>query len=277
MAAERAPAFNPTDLHSVKLHAPAVSAVMTFHVRVNAREVGIDIDLAVDFLPSTHVALDDDYRVFREQFSLLVATAQQRIENQARRRMVEAERDRLLDAPVGAAVMLGQNLDCHLVNSVYAAVSGRPAEQMVNKPFVEVYPELLSSPVHEKFKEVYRSGDARSIVRWTGPGPGPRQERDRITRWPGVDDNHDAASMLAMLLEASGHHVMVENSSRKALERAKQGAPQVCILDIGLPEMDGIELAKRLRALPETASALLVAVTGYGQEQDREQTKAAGF
>jgi PAS domain S-box-containing protein len=92
-----------------------------------------------------------------------------------------------------------------------------------------------------------------------------------------VDDNEDAASMLAMFLEALGHHVTVEQSSRKALERAKQEAPQVCILDIGLPEIDGIELAKRLRAQPETVGSLLIAVTGYGQDQDRKQTRAAGF
>jgi CheY-like chemotaxis protein len=92
-----------------------------------------------------------------------------------------------------------------------------------------------------------------------------------------VDDNEDAASMLAILFEASGHQVTVEHSSRNALERAKQTAPQVCILDIGLPEMDGIELAKRLRAQPETAHSLLIAVTGYGQDQDRKQTQAAGF
>jgi CheY-like chemotaxis protein len=92
-----------------------------------------------------------------------------------------------------------------------------------------------------------------------------------------VDDNADAASMLAMVLEASGHQVTVEHSSRKALERAKQEAPQVCILDIGLPEMDGIELAKRLRTQPETAHSLLIAVTGYGQDQDRKQSRAAGF
>jgi CheY-like chemotaxis protein len=92
-----------------------------------------------------------------------------------------------------------------------------------------------------------------------------------------VDDNEDAASLLAMLLEASGHHVTVEHSSRRALVRAKQEAPHVCILDIGLPEMDGLELATRLRAQPETASALLIAVTGYGRDEDRKQTQAAGF
>ena len=92
-----------------------------------------------------------------------------------------------------------------------------------------------------------------------------------------VDDNVDAASMLALLLEAAGHRVITEHGSRSALERARKEMPQVCLLDIGLPEMDGIELARRLRAQPETADTLLIAVTGYGQEQDRKQTLEAGF
>lgn len=92
-----------------------------------------------------------------------------------------------------------------------------------------------------------------------------------------VDDNADAASLLAMLLETSGHEVLVEHGSRRALELATKVAPQVCLLDIGLPEMDGNELAQRLRAQPETAKSVLIAVTGYGQEQDRKQTLAAGF
>jgi CheY-like chemotaxis protein len=92
-----------------------------------------------------------------------------------------------------------------------------------------------------------------------------------------VDDNVDAASMLSMLLEAGGHEVMTEHGARAALARAEAEAPQVCILDIGLPEMDGNELAHRLRAMPQTAGAMLIAVTGYGQENDRKQTLAAGF
>jgi CheY-like chemotaxis protein len=92
-----------------------------------------------------------------------------------------------------------------------------------------------------------------------------------------VDDNEDAADTLAMLLEASGHEVLVEHSSGRALARAVEAAPQVCLLDIGLPDMDGAELARRLRAMPETAGALLVAVTGYGQESDRARTRDAGF
>jgi len=92
-----------------------------------------------------------------------------------------------------------------------------------------------------------------------------------------VDDNIDAATMLAMLLQASGHAVMVEYGARAGLARARAERPDVCLLDIGLPEMDGNELAQHLRALPETAHALLIAVTGYGQESDRQRTQAAGF
>jgi signal transduction histidine kinase/ActR/RegA family two-component response regulator len=92
-----------------------------------------------------------------------------------------------------------------------------------------------------------------------------------------VDDNADAASMLAMLLEVSGHKVIIEHASRSALERARKDPPQVCLLDIGLPEIDGIELARRMRAQPETGHSLLIAVTGYGQKEDREKALAAGF
>jgi len=92
-----------------------------------------------------------------------------------------------------------------------------------------------------------------------------------------VDDNEDAADALAMLLEVSGHEVMVEHSSRRALARAAEVHPDVCLLDIGLPDMDGTELARHLRMRPETADALLVAVTGYGQESDRARTREAGF
>jgi signal transduction histidine kinase len=92
-----------------------------------------------------------------------------------------------------------------------------------------------------------------------------------------VDDNVDAAVTLSMLLEANGHQVRVEHDPLEALEGALDTPPQVCLLDIGLPGIDGLELARRLRARPGTAGALLIAVTGYGQESDRQQILAAGF
>jgi PAS domain S-box-containing protein len=92
-----------------------------------------------------------------------------------------------------------------------------------------------------------------------------------------VDDNVDAAQMLAALLEVQGHAVSVEYDGRGALERARRERPDVLLLDIGLPDMDGYELARRLRAQPENGRATLVALTGYGQSQDREEAQQAGF
>ncbi len=92
-----------------------------------------------------------------------------------------------------------------------------------------------------------------------------------------VDDNVDAAELLGMMLESAGHRVHIEHHSAAALDYAEASAPDACILDIGLPVMDGNELARRLRALPRMRQALLVAVTGYGRPQDREAALAAGF
>jgi CheY-like chemotaxis protein/two-component sensor histidine kinase len=92
-----------------------------------------------------------------------------------------------------------------------------------------------------------------------------------------VDDNVDAAQSLAALLEAKGHHVIVEENADSALRSIERGSVQIFILDIGLPGMDGYELARRLRAHPQTANGILIALTGYGQAHDRVLSKAAGF
>jgi PAS domain S-box-containing protein len=92
-----------------------------------------------------------------------------------------------------------------------------------------------------------------------------------------VDDNIDAAEMLKLLLEAMGHEVLVEYGALRALEQAKRYTPQVCLIDIGLPEIDGNEVARRLRKQSENATAVLIAVTGYGHDSDRVSSLAAGF
>jgi CheY-like chemotaxis protein/two-component sensor histidine kinase len=92
-----------------------------------------------------------------------------------------------------------------------------------------------------------------------------------------VDDNVDAAQMLAALLEVQGHAVSVEYDGKGALERIRREPHEVLLLDIGLPDMDGYELARRLRSQPESAGATLVALTGYGQSQDRKEAEQAGF
>jgi signal transduction histidine kinase/CheY-like chemotaxis protein len=92
-----------------------------------------------------------------------------------------------------------------------------------------------------------------------------------------VDDNKDAAETLQLLLEAVGHQVLIAHNAHDALLIARQTSPAVLFLDIGLPDLDGYELACRLRALPETTRSSLVAVTGYGQPEDRERATKAGF
>jgi CheY-like chemotaxis protein/two-component sensor histidine kinase len=92
-----------------------------------------------------------------------------------------------------------------------------------------------------------------------------------------VDDNRDAVESLSVLLELEGHAVQSAPDGLQALELAPSFLPQVILLDIGLPGMDGYEVAQRLRDLPETRQALLVAVTGYGQPEDRARSRAAGF
>jgi CheY-like chemotaxis protein len=92
-----------------------------------------------------------------------------------------------------------------------------------------------------------------------------------------VDDNADAAMMLAMFLRAVGHDVAVEHTPSAAFAAASASLPDVCILDIGLPEMDGYELASLLKKQEATSQVALIAVTGYGQAQDRERSIEAGF
>jgi DNA-binding response OmpR family regulator len=92
-----------------------------------------------------------------------------------------------------------------------------------------------------------------------------------------VDDNQDAAHTLELFLKAAGHEVRVAYRSGEALEAARAFRPEVCLLDIGLPDFDGNQLARRLRMMPQAAGARLVAMTGYGRQQDRDAATAAGF
>jgi signal transduction histidine kinase/ActR/RegA family two-component response regulator len=92
-----------------------------------------------------------------------------------------------------------------------------------------------------------------------------------------VDDNVDAAELLAMSLVKSGYKVEVEHSAVAALERVRTSAPDVFLLDIGMPNIDGNQLARELRRLAATKDTTLIAVTGYGTRHDRLAAVAAGF
>jgi CheY-like chemotaxis protein len=92
-----------------------------------------------------------------------------------------------------------------------------------------------------------------------------------------VEDNPDVRTMLVYLLKRDGHEVRAVGDGPEALTAAEEFLPEIVLLDLGLPGMDGYEVARRLRASSRTAEALLVALTGYGQAEDREKTYAAGF
>lgn len=92
-----------------------------------------------------------------------------------------------------------------------------------------------------------------------------------------VDDNEDAATLLATLIERKGFATEVAFHGKAALAIAEKTIPQMAFLDIGLPEMDGYELCRRLRQLPGWDKVELIALTGYGQQNDRDHAAAAGF
>ncbi len=92
-----------------------------------------------------------------------------------------------------------------------------------------------------------------------------------------VDDSHDAADFLAQLLEIWGYEAAVCYDGERALDAASANPPDVVLLDLGLPRMDGYEVARRLRRLPRMDTAFVVALTGYGRESDVQHCKEAGI
>jgi signal transduction histidine kinase len=92
-----------------------------------------------------------------------------------------------------------------------------------------------------------------------------------------ADDNNDALESLATLLQLSGHEVYTAANGAMALESAEQHRPEVALLDIGMPKLDGYEVARRIRAQPWGQRITLVALTGWGQDSDRKRSQEAGF
>jgi CheY-like chemotaxis protein len=119
------------------------------------------------------------------------------------------------------------------------------------------------------FDKLLAPAPARSV-----PARGVAAARRRILV---VEDNLDSAEAMLLLLKGVGHEVTVVSDGREAVDVAKRLRPEVILLDIGLPGMDGYELARMLRNMPETRSARLIAVSGYGQQKDRARSREAGF
>jgi CheY-like chemotaxis protein len=92
-----------------------------------------------------------------------------------------------------------------------------------------------------------------------------------------VDDCAEAADCLAIFLRLFGHQVMTSYTGPGTLAAAATFRPQIIFLDIGMPKQDGYDVAKRLREIPELSSTVIVALTGWGREEDRRRAKEAGF
>jgi len=114
-----------------------------------------------------------------------------------------------------------------------------------------------------------KTGEGHALV---SPGPARRGRRVLI-----VDDNEESAELLSAFLTASGYQCFVAGDGRRALALSQEARPDVAIVDIGLPDIDGHQLARELRALPLRPAPKLIALTGYAQDRDRVLAAEAGF
>jgi hypothetical protein len=138
---------------------------------------------------------------------------------------------------------------------VFSAGLGRGSEFVVRLPQVRI-------------------GRSARESRAPGAGVAPAANPQRILV---ADDNVDAADGLKLLLELGGDQVRVAYDGVSALAVAREFRPQVALLDVGMPRLDGYEIARRMRAAEETRGTVLIAVTGWGQPEDRRRSQAAGF
>ena len=137
----------------------------------------------------------------------------------------------------------------------YSDGPGRGSEFVVKLPVAPASPHEPPLPAHPK----------------------PPVEKARSWRVLVVDDHADSADSLSLILEHLGHEVETAYDSRTALSIACNFRPGIVFCDLGLPVMDGYQVARRLRALPETRDTILVALTGYGQDEDKQRSLSAGF
>jgi CheY-like chemotaxis protein len=171
-----------------------------------------------------------------------------------------AQGDRALERPRGG-LGIGLTLVKSLVEMHGGTVTGasdglgKGSEFTVRLPMVEPPPESRGEPAPA-------AAAARAIVR---------------RRVLVVDDNLDAAESLVELLRLMGHDVRAAHDGVAAVAAAAEFRPDLALIDIGLPELNGYEVAHRIREAADSRDMLLVALTGYGQEEDRRKSREAGF
>lgn len=141
--------------------------------------------------------------------------------------------------------------------------------ELANQPGVAGSTFVIRLPSLDEHADA--AGQARALQ------VGDQERPARALRVLVVDDNADAADMLAALLSLLGHSLQVANDGPQALELAAGWRPEVVFLDIGMPGMNGYQVAERLSAVPGRESMVLIALTGWGEADDRTRSKAAGF
>lgn len=149
---------------------------------------------------------------------------------------------------------------------------GRGSTFAVRLPIWEE-PVMQKSNSHKPVSE--GGAEASSVAEGAERSAASTQAKSR--RVLVVDDNEDAAQMLAMLLELWGHDVRMAHDGIDAVEEAEKFLPQLVLLDIGLPRLNGVDACRRIRAASWSQDMVIVALSGWGQEGDRQKTKEAGF
>ena len=137
---------------------------------------------------------------------------------------------------------------------VHSAGIGKGSEFVVRLPIAAAVPAVATAPASK-------------------PGLGTSKARSFLV----VDDNEDSATSLAMLLKMTGNETQVAYDGLGAVEAAEKFKPDVVLLDIGLPKLNGYEACRRIRAQPWGRDMMLIALTGWGQDEDRQKSKDAGF
>jgi signal transduction histidine kinase len=267
----------------IELQAAVRDAIETVHPFIDSRQQTLELDV-----PADPIAIDADSTRLAQVFANLLHNASKYTQPGGRIKLtVETEGDtvvvRVRDTGVGldpASIASIFEMFMQVDRSLTRVQAGLGVGLTLARRLVALHGGTLTA-----HSEGVGKG-SEFIVRLPLAGaqladeaqPGPRAEGDRQARRILLaDDNVDFANSLAALLASRGHEVRIARDGAEALRTAADFGPDFAFLDIGMPKVHGYEVARRLRSDPETSDCILVALTGWGQEDDRKRAREAGF